>query len=481
MRIARPGDEIWAMDFTASMGRFEPITRKQLSSSGPVTLSDAGGSGSAVYDAIATAICHLRTSTNPRQAIIAITDGLDEHSRLSLYQLIDAVRSQRAQVFLIGLPSRPGFRSSNHSERKVELVSGRDVDNPTVVFHRLANEAGAETFIPKSENGLQNALKAVSNLLQSEYTLAYYPPMTSRKVRKIEVKVHRRGARIVESRFVVGNRDAASLVHYAKGTCEVSPKVYPYPYESHVTNTGATMVYRDNFSDRNSGWPRHRDSHYVSGGYELSTGDAGSNHGRPANIGVMEGAGLGGLWGPATRGEARKPTTFKNNVVAAYGPSWSDFRVSASMKAVFGPSNASAFYEMSQPALPAAGLVFRMNDDGYYALLVSPSKQKARVLQGTRDRPANARTSTLAFEVVARTFEDHSFTESVVLPWTIVEHASPEQAQLAVEDVGDQITVFVNGRKVGTARDDSFTGGYVGFTASAPAHATFSDLLVKER
>jgi hypothetical protein len=85
------------------------------------------------------------------------------------------------------------------------------------------------------------------------------------------------------------------------------------------------------------------------------------------------------------------------------------------------------------------------------------------------------------FEVVARTYEGNSFAESVVIPWTSVDHASPEQAQLAVEDVGDQITVFVNGRKVDAAHDDSFTGGYVGFTVSAPAHATFRNLLVEER
>jgi VWFA-related protein len=113
MRIARPGDEIWAMDFTASTGPFEQITQKQLSNPGPLTVPGAGGSGSAIYDAITTAICHLRSSTNPRQAIIAITDGLDEHSRLSLYQLIDALRSQRAQLFLIGLPitQSPKLRS----------------------------------------------------------------------------------------------------------------------------------------------------------------------------------------------------------------------------------------------------------------------------------------------------------------------------------------------------------------------------------
>jgi VWFA-related protein len=474
MRIARPGDEIWAMDFTDSMGPFLQITQKQLSSSGPLTVPGAGGNGSAVYDAIATAICHLRSSTNPREAIIAITDGLDEHSRLSLNQLIDAVRSQRAQLFLIGLPSRPGYRSSDRTEPKVTLVSGHDVDNPGAVFDRLTKEADAETFIPKSENGLQDALKTVSNLLDSEYTLAYYSSKTSRKLRKIEVKVHRRGARILKSRFIVANSDAADLVHYVQGTCTVSPKFYPYPYDSHVTNGRSGTVYRDEFFDKNSGWPQHPDSHYVSGGYELSTMDQRDTETNKSasTTGVMGGAGVGGLWGPATLGEAQKPImTFRNNVVAAYGPSWDDFRVSATMKAVFEPALPSPIpYQFRHPVHPAAGLVFRMNEDGYYALLI---KKKVDLSTGYKQK--------LAFEVVARTFQGDSFAESVIVPWTTVDRASPEEAQLAVEDVGGQITVLVNGRQVGTAHDDTFDGGYVGFTVSAPAYATFSNLIVEQR
>jgi Ca-activated chloride channel homolog len=465
MRIARPRDEIWAMDFTDSTGPFERITRQQLMNSSALTVPRAGGSGSSIYDAIAAAICHLRSSSNPRQAIIVITDGLDEHSRLSLNQLIDAVRSQRAQLFLIGFPSRPGYRPSDSSEPKVTLVSGHDVDNPNVVFDRLAKEGGAETFIPKSENGLQNALKAVANLLESEYTLAYYPARTSRKLRRIDVKVNRRRARLVRSRFLVANPDAADLVRYVGGTCAVSPEFYAHPYESHVTNGGSGTVYRDDFSDPKSGWPQHPDSHYVYGGYELSTLEQGAgtnNNAAASGSDVMAPAGLDPL------GESRKPIMiFQNNVVAAYGPSWSDFRVSASMKAVFGPVS-NVHERFAHPVHPSAGLVFRMNENGYYALLVRPA-------------PEYVKKDKLAFEVVARTFHDHSFAESVIVPWTKVDHASPEGAQLTVEDVGDQITVFVNGQKVGAAQDDTFTGGYVGFTVSAPTHAIFSELLVEQQ
>jgi Ca-activated chloride channel homolog len=467
MRIARPADEIWAMDFTEWMGRFERITQKQLSTSGPVTVPGAGGSGSAVYDAVASAICHLRGSSNPRQAIIVITDGMDEHSRISLDQLIDLVRSQRGQLFLIGIPSRPGFRSFNHSQPKVTLVTGHDIDNPDVVFERLTKEAGAETFIPKSENGLQDALRAVSNLLESEYTLAYYPPKTSRKLRKIDVTVDRRGARVLTSRFLVGKPDAADIVHFVEGACVVSPKFHPYPFESHLTIVPGRTVYRDDFSDRSSGWPEHPDSHYVSGGYELSTLIE-----RDADNGSI-------------RGMADLKRLYRDNVVAAWGPSWNDFRVSARMKAVFERPLASNLHEQfSHLVHPAAGLVFRMNEKGYYALLVSSSSEfkKNELLSRSGEYKKK-----LAFEVVAMTFQADStagvasFVESVIVPWTVVDRASTTEAQLAVQDVGGQIAIFLDGRQVGTAHDNRFTEGCAGFTVSAPADATFSNLLVEQR
>jgi hypothetical protein len=58
MRLARPKDEIWAMDFTEWTGPFERLTPQQLLSPGQVTVPPAGGVGSAIYDAIATAVCN---------------------------------------------------------------------------------------------------------------------------------------------------------------------------------------------------------------------------------------------------------------------------------------------------------------------------------------------------------------------------------------------------------------------------------------
>jgi len=465
MRIARPGDRIYAMDFTERTGPFERLTAEQLRNPGGVTVPAARGSGSAVYDAIATAICRLRHSKNPRQAIIVITDGIDEHSRLSLSQLVDAIRSQRAQLFLIGLHSKSQFRFQGHIDPTIALVTGHDIDNPDYVFYRLAEEAGAATFVLNTESGLQKALKAVSDTLNAEYTLAYYPPRSSWKVRKIEVKVKRHGMRVLASRTIASNQDTDEIVRYSPGTCNVSPAAYPYAYEARISGKPQHEIYRDDFSDPHSGWPNHPESHYVAGGYELSTAEHASKEAVAPAPGLLPSASMGGVFAPASPNSASHASSYRQNVIAAYGPPWADFRVFANVKAEYEPPlQWNAYPKFSPPVRAAAGLVFRINQNGYYALLVSPAAEDQRML---------------AFELVARAFVGDSYAEWVILPWTTVAHDSPLDAQLSVQAVGDQITLFIDGRQVGTARDDRFDSGYSGFIVSAPTHAKFSDLLLE--
>lgn len=465
MRIARPGDRMYAMDFTDRIGSFERLTSEQLRNPGPVTLPSAGGEGSAVYDAIAAALCHLRNSRNPRQAIVVITDGVDEHSRLSLNQLVDAIRSQRAQLFLIGLHSKPQFRFQGHIDPRMALVTGHDIDNPEYVFYRLAREAGASSFVLNTERSLQKALKAVSDVLEAEYTLAYYPPRSSRKARKVEVKVDRHGLRVLASRTIVSNQNSGDSVRYLPGTCTVSPAAYPYAYEARISGKPQHEIYRDDFSDPHSGWPNHPESHYVAGGYLLSTVEHASKEAGAPAPGLLPGASMGGALAPASPNSASQASSYRQNVIAAYGPAWADFRVSAKVKAEYEPPlQWNAYPKFSRAVRSAAGLVFRINRNGYYALLVSPAAEDQRML---------------AFELVARTFVGDSYAESVILPWKTIPRDSPLEAQLSVQAIGDRITLFIDGQQVGTARDDRFDNGYAGFIVSAPAHAKFSDLLLE--
>jgi VWFA-related protein len=178
---------------------------------------------------IASALCHLEAAKNRRQAIVVITDGADQHSRLKLEELIRLVQSSKAQLFMVGFYSPQEYEIYKQSEKTVTLLTGREIDNPIVVFERLAKESGAESFFPTSKKGLEQALQEISSILRAQYTLAYYPAANAKSFRRIQVKVNRGGVKI-RARQGVSTQTAT-----AEGTeCEVLANEHPYPYESRL-------------------------------------------------------------------------------------------------------------------------------------------------------------------------------------------------------------------------------------------------------
>ena len=452
LRGGRPDDEISAMEFTDQMGPFRLLTEQQVRNPSSVVLTPGTSKGSALYDAIATVLCHLNASRNLRQATVVITDGVDQHSRLSLEELIGLVQSSRAQLFMIGSNSRPDLDLNGHAEKKLTLVSGHDIDNPAIVFDRLARESGAESFFPSSEDSLDRALKKVSDLLEAQYTIAYYPEGNVKKFRRIQVKVRRPGLVVTTRQGVGSGISAGASGGFFGGTCEISRKIHPYPYESKVAESKEGISYREDFSDARSGWPNREGSRYIASGYELSNTE-------PSKIDNLGGSNplLGGF-----------SFTVQKNVVAAYGPWWTDFRASAvvdQLQAKRSASSETIDPKSINPGSAAAGLVFRLNDRGYYALLLTSAR-------GTKD---------LSFKVEKWEYQSSEPTE--IISWTPVHlPESPESGmKIAVECVGSQITVFLNGREVERLKDDSYSQGYVGFILSGTGRSKFRDLVVVQQ
>ena len=451
LRGGRSDDEISAMEFTDQMGPFRLLTEQQLRNPSSVSLAPGTSRGSALFDAIATVLCHLNGSKNLRQAVVVITDGIDQHSRLSLEELIGLVQSSRAQLFMIGSNSRPEFDFNGHLEKKLTLVSGHDIDNPAVVFDRLASESGAQSFFPTSEDGLERALKRVSDLLQAQYTLAYYPEGNVKRFRRIQVKVKRSGL-LVASRRGVGSDISAGSPSLLGGTCEISPKIHPYPFESKLTQSGEGISYHEDFSDPRSGWPNHDDSRYVPSGYELS------NVG-PSKIDNVQRSNpfLGGF-----------SLSLHQRVVAAYGPWWTDFRASAVLDELRSKNSGSAGpsdFTSIDASRAVAGLVFRMNERGYYDLLLSDAG-------GAKD---------LWFKLEKWQYQSREPAE--IISWTQVHLSQSSEAgvKIAVECVGNRITVSLNGQQVGAAKDDDYDQGYVGFVLVGMGRSTFRDLVASQQ
>jgi Ca-activated chloride channel homolog len=188
-----PEDEIFLIPFTDRIGTFEQFSAEQRANP-PAVRRDSLTGGTSLYDALATALCHLRSAKNPRQAMVVITDGADQLSRLHLEELIRLAQSSRPQIFMVGFfdASEAGlFRSSG---KTVSLVSGHEINNPIQVFGRIAKESGAESFFPSSESDLKKALDRILGILRAQYTLAYCPTDAG-KLRRIQIRPEGRGRR----------------------------------------------------------------------------------------------------------------------------------------------------------------------------------------------------------------------------------------------------------------------------------------------
>lgn len=425
---SRPEDELSVLQFTDHVVGIKEITREQRGPALATQITSESG-GTAIYDALASALCHLQTSKNLRQAIVVITDGADQHSRLKLEQLIRLVQSSRAPLFIIGFYHGPEYSIYQQSDKTVTLVTGREIDNPLIVFDRLAKESGAEAFFPTSKKSLEEAVNKILNALRAQYTLSYYPDPegSANALRHVQVKVNRGGLRIRARQSVGSPAPAGEGVEVNRDSCDVSAKAHPYPYEARLTERDGILDYREDFSDPRTGWPNNPGSRYVAKGYELSSSRLGrtdrleSIDTRPIGVGAL----------------------------AAYGPWWGKFRASVY---VDGLDNS------------AAGIVFRLRDAGYYAFLLAHD------------------AGQLSFKLEKKTYSGKS--EETIVPWT---HFSRQQAQpentagtkLTVECQGDQITLLVDDQPVARVRDTTYASGYIGFVSIGRAHAIFRDLDVE--
>ncbi|MFZ1086445.1 MAG: VWA domain-containing protein [Terracidiphilus sp.] len=127
----------------------------------------------ALYDAIASALDHLKQGKCDKKVLIVISDGGDNASRHSLAQVIAMAKASDAIIYAVG------------------IFDERDGDQNPGVLKRFAKETGGEAFFPESSKEIASICEAIARDIRNQYTLAYVPTNSklSEGYRSIEVKV----------------------------------------------------------------------------------------------------------------------------------------------------------------------------------------------------------------------------------------------------------------------------------------------------
>jgi Ca-activated chloride channel family protein len=174
-RSGREDDEMFVVDFSdravlRSLPGGKPFTSDPSELAAALREGSPGGT-TALYDAVALGLRHLEAGRSDRTALIVVTDGADNSSRLKYNQVRDQARASQAVIYGIGLTG-------------AELQE----ENPDNL-KRLCKDSGGVAHFPATTADVEGVMMTVARDLRTQYTLGFVPASAQRGETFHKVKV----------------------------------------------------------------------------------------------------------------------------------------------------------------------------------------------------------------------------------------------------------------------------------------------------
>ena len=166
-------------DFTNSI----PLLEQTLASAKPFGQT-------AIYDALILALEHMKGGRHPKKAILLMTDGVDNSSKHTLAEAIDATRKAQVAVYTVGLLSVSGGQKAEDS-----LV-------------QIAEASGGRAFFPQTVDEASADMERVARDLREQYTLGYFPsnPVRTGQWRSVRVDIVPPSGKSSKARLIASYR-----------------------------------------------------------------------------------------------------------------------------------------------------------------------------------------------------------------------------------------------------------------------------------
>lgn len=201
VRSSHPQTEILFIPFNHFVPQAVGFTQDRHLTESEINATVAGG-GTSLYNATWEALDWCARAHQPRQILVVISDGADENSQVGLDPTLLHIKDSQVEIYTIGYysPREAGaFRTSGEEVFTKDRKGWKTYyPNPRRVLERMAAASGGKAYFPESDKDLRRAVKDISNDLQTQYTLAFYPPSGARPgvYRSIKVEVDRKGVKV---------------------------------------------------------------------------------------------------------------------------------------------------------------------------------------------------------------------------------------------------------------------------------------------
>jgi VWFA-related protein len=187
--VSFSGGALLQQSFTNDLARLEDAVERvgtaQLPPSNAVPVRATGG-GTAVYDALFLTCYKVLTKAlpNTRRAVILLTDGLDNGSRLRPRDAINGAAYANTVVYGIGV--------------------GDTIDEDAL--SSVAEETAGRAFFPADEGALRSAFARIEEELRSQYLVAYTPTNKSHDGKRRNVRVEIADPQLVKDKLKLAYR-----------------------------------------------------------------------------------------------------------------------------------------------------------------------------------------------------------------------------------------------------------------------------------
>jgi VWFA-related protein len=129
------------------------------------------GAGTELYDSVLLASDELMRKLSGRKALILLTDGVDNGSKVGLARAIESAQRADALLYPILFSDReiPGGRSGNHRGGYYSPVDGKKV------LQRLSRETGGSFFEVSDSRPISAIYTQLEEELRNQYSVGYTP------------------------------------------------------------------------------------------------------------------------------------------------------------------------------------------------------------------------------------------------------------------------------------------------------------------
>jgi Ca-activated chloride channel family protein len=204
-RSSNSQDEMFIVDFNDDVS-VELLGGKAFTNDAKAlekAVSEVSARGrTALYDAVAEGLNHLRLGHLDKRALIIVSDGGDNASGHKYSQVLELARHYQVMIYAIG------------------LMDPNEEGDPNVL-RRLCRDTGGIAYFPDSKDNVADISKQIARDLREQYTLGFPPEKANiaRAFRKIEVKVVAPGrgkVRVRTSHGYFGTNEKSPVTPYER-------------------------------------------------------------------------------------------------------------------------------------------------------------------------------------------------------------------------------------------------------------------------